>query len=350
MIYIKNIEGGRIALGNPVKKMKKVKIAIIGCGLLGQIHADCLKEIPEAETVAYCDFFQEKANNMIKKYGGRLATTDPEDIFSDPDIDAVYIATLHDTHAEYSIRAMEAGKDVLCEKPLAMTVDECLKIAETAEKTGKKLMTAFKMRYYDLILKAKELIERPNVIVMQMMDDKWPDDFWANDPIKGGGNVISQGCHSCDIMRFIAGSNPIEVYAAGGNYYQKAGTVDNLTATFKFENGIAGSWIQGDCACPQLGSKFFMQIFAENKVVTLYDRFTTLTYQEAGKEPQTFKGTETGFMEENRAFVSCILNDAKPAVNSIDGLYATLMALQGMKSLEKGTVEPIKSLVAGYNL
>jgi len=76
--------------------------------------------------------------------------------------------------------------------------------------------------------------------------------MWANDPVKGGGNVISQGCHSCDILRFVAGAEPLEVYAAGGNYYQGTGVVDNLCAVFRFDNGAAGSWVQGDAACPSL--------------------------------------------------------------------------------------------------
>jgi predicted dehydrogenase len=135
------------------------------------------------------------------------------------------------------------------------------------------------------------------------------------------------------------------VYAAGGNYYQPTGVVDNMVAVYRFDNGTAGSLVQGDCACPPLTSKFFMQIFAEGQSITLSDRLTTLTYTEAGKPVQVFKGTETGFLEENKAFLKCIQEDTPAPIDHIDGLYATLMILQAFESLKSGRPEPIKSVV-----
>lgn len=323
----------------------KFRCAVIGCGGLAKVHAECLSKIDGLDMVAYCDVFEEKAKQLLGQFGGDYAVSDPEKIFSDPSIDAVYVTTQHDSHAEYCIRALEAGKHVMVEKPLALNVEDCLKVARVVEKTGKKLMTAFKMRYFELLWKAKELIPNPVMVTMQMMDNRWADGVWANDPIKGGGNVLSQGVHSCDILRFMVGGNPIDVYAVGGNYYQAAKVIDNLTAVFRFSNQVCTSWVQGDCNRPSFNSKFFMQIFAENKSITLSDRLTTLTYNEANKEPVVFHGTETGFLEENISFYQCLLNDTVPTIDHVDGLYATLMVLQAFKSIESGKVEPIRSLV-----
>lgn len=325
--------------------MKTFRAAIIGSGNLGRMHATCIKEIDGLETVAYCDVFEEKAQALLAEFGGDYATNDYQRILDDPSIDAVYVTTQHDTHAEFCIRALEAGKHVMVEKPLALTVEDCLNVIKAVERTGKKLMTAFKMRYYELLWKAKELIPNPIVVTMQMMDNRWKDDAWANDPVKGGGNVLSQGVHSCDVLRYIAGGDPLEVYAVGGNYYQPTKVIDNLTAVFRFENNVSASWVQGDCNCPPFTSKFFMQLFAENKSITLNDRLTTLTYSEAGKEPVVIKGTESGFMEENIAFYKCLAEDKKPEIDHIDGLYATLMVLQAFESIRSGKPEPIKPLV-----
>jgi predicted dehydrogenase len=324
---------------------KMIRAAIIGCGGLGRMHAECIKQVDGIETAAYCDVREEASQALLTHFGGRYATTNADRIFADPDIDAVYVTTLHDTHADLTIRALEAGKHVMVEKPLAMTVEDCLRVGDAVTRTKKKLMTAFKMRYYDMLLRAKELIPAPKLITMQMMDNRWPDDHWANDPVMGGGNVISQGCHSCDILRFMAGREPIEVYAAGGNYYQATGIVDNVSAVFRFEDGVAAGWVQGDCHRPLLVSKFFMQLFDENKSVTLSDRLTRLIYEEAGQEPIEYKGTETGFLEENRAFVRCIQEDTEPPIDVVDGLYATLMPLQAIRSLQSGKPEPIQALV-----
>lgn len=326
-------------------KSTVLKAGIIGCGSLGKTHAECIQQIEGIETTAYCDVFEQNAQNLLQQFGGEYATSDVDAFFADKTLDIIYVTTLHDTHADYCVRALEAGKHVMVEKPLALNVEDCLRIGEAVKRTGKKLMTAFKMRYYDMLWKAKELIPQPIIVSMQMMDGRWPEGMWANDPIKGGGNVISQGCHSTDILRFVAGSDPIEVYAAGGNYYQSTGVVDNLIALFRFETGTAGNLVQGDCSCPPVTSKFFMQMFAEGKSITLNDRLTTLTYAEAGKDDEVFHGSESGFIEENKAFVKCILEDTAPPIDHIDGLYATMMVLQAMSSLKSGKPEPIRSLI-----
>jgi predicted dehydrogenase len=324
---------------------KKLRGALIGCGSIGKVFADAIGSIEGMDLVAFCSRTGEKADRFCQTYGGEYSTTEADKILRDPSIDAVYITTWHDSHADLCIRAARAGKHILVEKPLALTVEECRLISQVVEETGVQLMVAFKMRYYDMLLKAKELIPQPLMVTMQMIDNRWPDTFWASDPVMGGGNVLSQGCHSCDILRFMAGSDPAEVYAAGGNYYTKTGVVDNLCAIFRFENDVAGGWVQGDAKCPPLTSKFFLQLFAENKAATLSDRLCTLTYSEAGQEPQVFKGTETGFVEENRAFVECLLNGTRPPIDHIDGLMATLMVLQAFESLKSGRPEPIASLI-----
>lgn len=325
--------------------MSIVRVGFIGCGKLARTHAECVAELQGMESVAYCDVIEASAQSMLDEFGGEYATTDMDRFFNDPSLDVIYVTTMHDTHAEFCIRALEAGKHVLVEKPLAMTVEECVRVGEAVKKSGKMLFTAFKMRYYDMLWKAKELIPKPVMVTMQMMDERWGEGIWPNDPIKGGGNVVSQGCHSTDIMRFVAGGDPIEVYAAGGNYYQSTGVVDNLTAVFRFDNGVAGNLVQGDCSTPPLTSKFFMQVFAEGKSVTISNRLTELIYQEAGKDPVTFRGTESGFMEENKAFLKCIQEGTEATIDHIDGLYATLMIIQAIASLESGKPEPIKSIV-----
>ena len=324
---------------------KKLRGGLIGCGAIGKVFADAVSGLDGMELVAFCSRTRAKADQFCATYHGEYSTSNAQDIFDDPSIDAVYITTWHDSHADLCIRAARAGKHILVEKPLALTVEECRAVGRAVEDSGVKLMVAFKMRYYDMILKAKELISTPVMVTMQMMDNRWPDDSWASDPVTGGGNVLSQGCHSCDILRFMGGSDPLEVYAAGDNYYTSTGVIDNLCATFRFENGVAGCWVQGDANCPPLTSKFYLQMFAADKSATLSDRLCTLTYNESGRERQVFKGTETGFVEENRAFIECLVSDSQPPIDHIDGLMATLMVLQAFNSLKSGKPEPVASII-----
>ena len=318
---------------------------LIGCGAIGKVFAEAIAGIEGMDLVAFCSRDAAKAERFRLAYGGEYSCDDAERVIGDPSIDAIYITTWHDSHADLAIRAARAGKHVMIEKPLALSVAECQAIGRAVDETGIKLMVAFKMRYYELVAKARELIPQPVLVAMQMMDNRWPDDFWANDPVKGGGNVLSQGVHSCDILRFVAGSDPVEVYASGANYYTGTGVTDNLAATFRFANGVAGSWVQGDCRIAPLTSKFFLELFAENRSVTLNDRLCTLTYSAAGQDSQVFRGAESGFVEENRAFVECLLNDTQPPINHVDGLMATLMVLQAFASLKSGKPEPVAALI-----
>ena len=321
--------------------MTDIRIALIGCGNLGRAHCDAIKQVGGAELYAFADVFPEKAKDFCGKYGGCLFTDDVDKIFRNPKVTAIYVCTLHDTHADFCIRAAQAGKQVTVKKPLALTVEDCQRVGEAVEKHRIKLMPAFKMRYYTMIQKARELVPQPLMVTMQMMDHRWADTLWANDPIKGGGNILSQGCHSCDVLAFIANSEPIRVFAEGGNFYTKTKVVDNLVATFRFENGCVGSWVQGDAHGSPFVSKFFMQLFAEGKSATLTHRMTKLTYSEKGKPDQVFDGIETGIVEENRAFIDCIRNNTPPPITARDGLRATLMPLKAIESLRTGQAQTI---------
>ena len=136
-------------------------------------------------------------------------------------------------------------------------------------------MVAMKFRFYDLVNKARTLITDPYMISVQVMDDPWPQDFWANDPQLGGGNVISQGVHGADLLRFLAGAEPVSVFSVGGNYHQPTGVVDNLSAVIRFDNGLAGTLVIGDCGQPPQIGKFMIQIFGKHGVALLSDRLTT---------------------------------------------------------------------------
>ena len=202
------------------------------------------------------------------------------------------------------------------------------------------------MRYYDLVQRTREAMPRPLMLTMQMVDNRWPGDFWANDPLKGGGNVLSQGCHSCDLLRFMARSDPVEVYAAGGNYYQPTGVIDNLCAAFKFTNGVVANWVQGDCRVPALVSKFFLQAFDADRSITLSDRLTRMLVSTPAEGVVETRSTETGFVEENRAFIHALQNGSPAPIDHSDGLYATLMVLQAFSSIRSGKPEPIAALMA----
>lgn len=317
-----------------------LNFGLIGCGNLARSHASSLEKIDGARFAAYADVNGEAANNYLNDYGGDYATTDTEKVLKDDAIDAVYICTPHDSHASLAVAAAKAGKHIFIEKPLALTVEECETVAEAVEQTGVYLMPGFKMRYYPLIQKAHAFIPEPQVLVGQMMDGRWPDDIWAQDPVRGGANVLSQGCHTTDIMRYLSGSEPVRLWAAGGALTHKGHPcVDQCVATIQFENGHVGSWVQGDAGMPQYVSKFFFELFGDNRSVQLYDRLKKATFHDGDKTWTETREEEEGFLMENREFVRALRENRTPELTARDGIQATRIVLAAIQAIRTGEVQ-----------
>ena len=321
---------------------RTINIGLIGCGGLGRVHADCVKRINGAQMIAFCDTNESAAKKLCDDFGGKYATTSAEKVLSDREIDAIYICTRHDSHAALAIAAAKARKHILIEKPLALNLDDCEAIARTVEQSGVHLMPAFKMRYYPLVQMAREFIPNPQVIVGQMMDNRWADDAWAQDPIQGGANVHSQGCHTTDILRYFAASEPIELWATGGTMTHPGHPcIDQCVASIRFQNGCVASWIQGDAACGSFTSKFFFELFGDGKSVQLYDRLKKATFFDGSKTWTEERPEEEGFYLENVEFIAALQEDRAPALNAQDGIQATRIVLAAETAVRTKQVQQL---------
>jgi predicted dehydrogenase len=320
--------------------MAQINLALIGCGGLGRVHAGCVARIAGARFLAYVDLREEAAKKCLDEFGGEYATAEAGKILKDDRIDAVYIVTRHDSHASLAMAAAAAGKHILIEKPLALKLEECEAVAEAVEKAGVWMMPAFKMRYYPLVRKAHQFIPRPQVLVGQMMDNRWPDDLWAQDPVQGGANVHSQGCHTTDLMRFLAGSEPRRIWAAGGTLTHPGHPcIDQCAATILFANGHVGSWIQGDACLGQFTSKFFFELFGDGRSVQLHDRLKQAVFFD-GKETWTeARDDEEGFQLENEEFIAALKEGRQPELTVRDGIQATRMVLAADRAIRTGAVQ-----------
>jgi predicted dehydrogenase len=321
-----------------------IQLGLIGCGSLARAaHCASVAKNPDARFIAYADINQAAADAALRDFGGEYATTDVERVLSDGRIDAVYICTRHDSHAPLAIAAARAGKHILIEKPLALTTEECEAIAEAVKVAGVFLMPAFKMRYYPLVRKAHAFIPEPQVLVGQMMCGRWPDDSWAQDPVQGGANVHSQGCHTTDIIRYLAGSEPKRLWATGGMLTHPGHPcIDQCVASIQFANGHAGSWIQGDAGESPFTSKFFFELYGSGgRSVQLYDRLKKATFHD-GKETWTEeRPEEEGFLLENQEFVNALLAGREPELTAYDGIQATRIVLAADKAIRTGEVQEL---------
>ena len=134
-----------------------INVGIIGCGKIAQV-----RHIPEyfanesATIVGYYDFIEERAQDMARQYGGRSFSS-VQELLECPEIDAVSICTANNAHAEMTVAALRAGKHVLCEKPMAMSMEECESMVKEAERVGKKLMIGHNQRFMTEHIRAKQI-------------------------------------------------------------------------------------------------------------------------------------------------------------------------------------------------
>jgi len=146
------------------------------------------------------------------KFGFANATTDPDSVVADPAVDTVVIATRHDTHARYALAALQAGKHVFVEKPLALSRSELQELRSAyaaVEDSGSKplLMVGFNRRFSPLVVTLKKLLDaraEPKSFVMTVNAGMVPDDHWVQDPVQGGGRIVGEACHFIDLLRFLA--------------------------------------------------------------------------------------------------------------------------------------------------
>lgn len=253
---------------------KTLNVGVIGCGARAEIYTEQITRVPTLKLHAYADVKLANAENFWKRYGGEYATNDAQRVLSDPQIDAVFICTWHDTHTNYAITAAQHNKHILIEKPLALTIDECWRIEEAVQRAGVTMCVGLKMRFMPLVRRVKQLVGQPLLLMGQMMNDRVPDETWSLQPGIGGGTVIGAGCHTADLLCYFAGADPIEVFAAGNNaIHRMTGTIDNVVASVKFANGVVASLIHGDPGRNPYTSTFFCEVFGQNKGACLFDRY-----------------------------------------------------------------------------
>ena len=235
--------------------MQELKWGIIGCGDVTEVKSGpAFKKVPHSTVVAVMRRDAQKAADYAQRHGISTWYTDVDALINDPEVNAVYVATLPDSHADYAIRAMRAGKPVYVEKPMALNAAECDAMNRVSRETGVPLFVAFYRRALPYFLTVKKLIDE-NVIgeirFVSVQLNWQPDDRevgpqagWRVSPaVSGGGLFHDLAAHQFDFLEFVLG--PIK--SASGIARNQAGLYqadDMVVATFEFESGVlgTGSW------------------------------------------------------------------------------------------------------------
>jgi predicted dehydrogenase len=224
---------------------RKLGAAVIGLEM-GNEHCSAFARNPHTRLLAVCDTDQNTLERVRSEHGARHATRDYRDILKMPDIDIVSVATPDFHHAEQSIAALEAGKDVLCEKPLTLDLKEALAIVAAVKRSGRRLMVGQVCRYAPGFALARRMIERGDIGELYLAESEYAHSYvgargvgdWRVDPRREP--VIGGGCHAVDLLRWIAGEVD-EVFAYANHRCLTDWPVnDCTTASLRFRNGVIG--------------------------------------------------------------------------------------------------------------
>ncbi len=341
------------------------RIGIIGCGKIAQVrHIPEYAENPYAELAGFYDLNTQRAAELAAQYGGK-AYESAEAMLADPAIDAVSVCVANHAHAPITIAALKAGKHVLCEKPMATTLEECEEMVKTAHEAGKFLMIGHNQRLAKAHAVAKELIDQGmigRIITFRTTFGHGGPETWSVDPGKNTwffdknkaamGAMADLGIHKTDLIQFLTGQHVVRTTArvvtldkkdASG---QLIGVDDNAICIYEMSGGTMGtmtaSWTYygaEDNSTILYGEKGIMRIYDDpaHSIVVKLDDGTEKVYDV--EQIQTNDNqTKSGVID---LWMNCLETNTPPEISGEEALYAMRAVFASLESAKAGTAVDI---------
>jgi polar amino acid transport system substrate-binding protein len=285
------------------------------------------------------------AKNVAEKFSFQNASTNADKVFSDDTSDVIFIASRHDSHAEYLSSAIKLGKHVFVEKPLCINYDEYNLLKPLLLNPERKsiVMVGFNRRFSPLAIKVNEIfkdIKEPLMINMRINAGLIPKDHWIQQSKVGGGRIIGEICHFIDLMQYFSKATPINVYANCLNSTNsKEKNDDNIVICVQFSDGSIGNLVyiaNGDKALP----KEQIEVFGAGKVGIINDFRSAMVYSNNQSKKIALVGK--GHKEEVSQFIESIKNKGVDPISAESLLYTTITTFKIIDSLITGLPQKIE--------
>ncbi len=325
----------------------EVTLGVLGAGNFAMaVVFPALKRLDRVRPMGVASEGGLSAQSALQRFGFQYATSEPERVLADPGINTIGILTRHDRHAPQVVAALEAGKHVFCEKPLAITAEglEAVEAALQAQGSGAPLlMVGFNRRFAPLAQRLQAFLAgraEPLAAHYRINAGYLPLDHWLHDPEVGGGRIIGEGCHFIDFLAFLVGEPPVTVAAEalpdGGRYRQ-----DNVVLTLRFADGSAGTvsyLANGDKAFP----KERVEVFTGGRVAVLED-FRALEMVSSGRRQsvRTRLIQDKGHRAAWEAFTAAIIETGRPPVPYSHLFGVTRATFAALRALQTGSVAEV---------
>ena len=342
--------------------MDSVRYGLIGSAFVSTIHAEAISRVKAAEVVAVASPSPGKAAEFAAMHRIPKSFTDYRGLLDSPDVDAVVLGLPNDLHCEVTIAAAQAGKHVICEKPLCTTLDEADRMITACKNAGVLLLYAEELLFAPKYVRAKQLVDDGALgdvfLIKQSEKHSGPHTPWFWDVSRsGGGAMMDMGCHGVEYARWVLGRPKVKsVYAHLGTYVWKERTrgEDNSILIVEFEGGatamIEDSWAKFG------GMEDNTEIYGSkgNAYADLLRGNSILTYSQSGygyavEKADSTKGWtftmfeelfNSGYPSEFEHFTACIKGETKPRVTGEDGRVVLEVLFAGYEAAGTGrTVE-----------
>jgi predicted dehydrogenase len=329
--------------------MKRIGVAILGYGFMGTTHLAAWKMMDDCRVLGLWGRDKSRLNDVASKYGVRPYESFSQ-IIDDKDVDVVDICTPTYTHRKLAVEAMEAGKHVIVEKPMALNLEEADDMISTSRRTGVKLMVAHVLRFFPEYMKAKDLIDQGLLgelaVIRAWRGGPAPEwSPWFMDLGKSGGVTVDLAIHDVDFAIWINGCMPSEVYAKVANLVHKSHDIhDYALIALKFPTGCI-ALLEANWALPK-SYPFTMKLEVDGTkgMIHLDNQSPTplRLWTESGVEgfsPETLPWKPgvhpfplDPFYREIRHFVECIKEDRMPITDGVEARKSLEICLAAMRS------------------
>ena len=315
--------------------MKKLGTAVIGTGFWGRNHARVYSELSSTQLVAVCDVNYERAKAVAKEFGVKAYTSSSR-MLRNEDVKAVSVCTWSTKLAKEALKALNAGKHVLVEKPMASYTKQAEKLVETAENSDLYLTVGFLMRFIPGLLHIREAVENRKIGELVCATAKrvsqWPE------RIGDVGVVKDTAIHDIDVMLYISNEDPIAVYAKTGSMmHRKFEDYAQIMLTFKDGKSafIESNWITPykTRILTVTGSEAIMRLDYITQELWIEDPKENLQPRFPWQEPLKL---------ELQHFADCVLEKKKPLITGVDGLTALKVAEAALRSSAKNRAIKLK--------
>lgn len=343
---------------------KKVKFGVVGASWMGMCHIRAVANHPKMELVAICDNIEERLNEAKAETGVSKTYTDWHDLINDTEIEAVVLCVPDQLHVEMTVAALEAGKEVICEKPMALSIEECEEMRAAEKRTGKRLMIGQICRHTPAFQFTKELIEKGEIGELYYVESEYAHDY-SHSPGTSSWRVDSRrepyiggGCHAVDLLRWIAG-NPYEITAYSNHKCLTDWPVNDCTISIlRFPNDVIGK-VFVSIGCKRdytmrscfYGTKGTIICDNTSPYITIYK--DTLggkdsVFGEKGESSRNIpirlpvELSNHNTYGELESFAESILNDTPVPTSSHDGECTVAVCIAAMESAKSGKSVEIK--------